>query len=85
MHPDAIVEGFDVIEDRSASLGGGRIPSSAATLAALRPLTRHNQRLLFILIAVSRLAASHFDNVSYVGFSGFDLCPLSVKSMQPYS
>ena len=56
----AVIEGLDVIEDGGAGLGGGRIPSSAATLAALRPLLRHNSSASFLYSSVYRLAARPF-------------------------
>ncbi len=60
----AVIEGLDVSEDGGAGVGGGRIPSSAATLTALRPLARHNSN------------ASCSDRSVYLALlrAGFDNC-----------
>src|SRR5207245_7422817 len=66
---------------------GGRIPSSAATLAALRPLARHNSNASCSYSSVYlALLRAGFDNCVFMwaSFRVLTLSPLSVKSMQPY-
>src|SRR6266404_5227634 len=66
---------------------GGRIPSSAATFAALRPLARHNSNASFLYSSVylALLRAGLLNCVfMWASFRVLTLSPLSVKSMQPY-
>src|SRR5437660_8031398 len=64
------------------------MPSSAATLAALRPLLRHNSSASFLYSSVY-LALLQDGSLNCVfmwaSFRVLTLCPLSVKSMQSYS
>src|SRR6266478_6104767 len=64
------------------------MPSSAATLAALRPLLRHNSSASFLYSSVYlALLRDGLLNCVFMwaSFRVLTLCPLSVKSMQPYS
>src|SRR5947208_10253095 len=64
------------------------MPSSAATLAALRPLLRHNSSACFLYSSVYlALLRDGLLNCVFMwaSFRVLTLCPLSVKSMQPYS
>src|SRR5207244_917269 len=64
------------------------MPSSAATLAALRPLLRHNSSASFLYSSVYlALLRDGLLNCVFIcaSFRFLTLCPLSVKSMQPYS
>src|SRR5205807_9966266 len=63
------------------------MPSSAATLAALRPLLRHNSSASFLYSSVYlALLRDGLLNCVFMwaSFRVLTLCPLSVKSMQPY-
>src|SRR4029077_14686101 len=84
---DSLGEEFDWRFDGAQRKSSGALmPSSAATLAALRPLLRHNSSASFLYSSVylALWRAGLLNCVfMWAPHRVLPLCPLSVKSMQP--